>query len=320
MPEGSIVRRERCHATTTRRGLNRRCMHDTLRGIYCHQHEKQLRGLRIMKSEIPDAGMGVFTTKVIPKGATVCQYTGDEVVEKDPDYANPYALQIKKKPPTFIVADETNEPGEGRWVNDGRGVLPNNAKLVYNKKSEMASVKALRKIEVGEEILVDYGEEYPWREPTPTRKEVVPKRKPAIIREPSPTPPAPRKKKLIKPDHGPEPEDWPAPAEEPEPPITRPKPKPKPKVKRSGDEKFQIDTLKRLVALQDLWDDKDLNRKLKLPQVKHQIAVPDNKGNYTMKLNKLFKTERQLWVDHVNQNPRNRMTMDRAFDIIDKAL
>ncbi len=306
MPEDAIIRRERCRAITKRRGLNRRCKHTTLHGIYCHQHQRTERGLRITKSELPGAGDGVFTTKPIPKGAIVCYYTGDEVVEKDPEYSNLYALQIKKRPPTFIVADETNEPGEGRWVNDGRDIVPNNSAMIYNKKTDTAYIKAKRDIEPGEEILVDYGEEYPWREPTKPKK-VVPERKP-FVHQP--------KKKLIKPIQPPEPEDWPIPNPDLEPQVKAKR------VQRSPQEKHEIFHLKRLVALQHLWNDEKLAHSLKIPPVKRVINVPKKKKGelFNYALEKLLKKERGLWVKHVNQNPRNNMTEARAHAIIEKSV
>ena len=123
----------------------------------------------------------------------------------------------------------------------------------------------------------------------------------------------PGKKKLIKPDHGPEPEDWPVPEPDPEPVRAR--------VKRSPHEKHEIFYLKRLVALQQLWDDEKLATALKIPLVKHVINVPRRvEGKFNKALEKLLIKERGEWVRHVNQNPRNRMTDDRAYKIIEKAV
>src|SRR5680860_656150 len=108
MSDGSIKRTERCHAITRRRGADTRCKHTTLRGHFCWQHLKANQGLRVMKSELPGAGKGLFTTKPIPRGAVIARYTGDIVVEMDPNYGNPYALQIQDIPPTFLDASRTN--------------------------------------------------------------------------------------------------------------------------------------------------------------------------------------------------------------------
>ena len=100
------------------------------------------------------------------------------------------------------------------------------------------------------------------------------------------------------------------------------KPKPKAKrVQRSNIDKHEIFHLKRLVVLQKLWDDTSLNQKLEIPQVKHEIVVPRRvDGKFDIALEKLLVKERGIWVQHVNQNPRNRMTVARAHDIIEKAV
>jgi hypothetical protein len=169
------VMRERCHAITTRRGLNRRCKHTTLRGIYCWQHLKAIEHLRIKKSILfPDAGMGLFTTVPIKKDVKITPYTGPVVVSHDPNYGNPYVLQIKKHPPTFIDSIKTNEPGLGRWANAARGKKQDNAQLIYNKRK--AYLKSIKPISANAEITTSYGSTY-WKHYKKKAKAVVPKRR-----------------------------------------------------------------------------------------------------------------------------------------------
>ena len=134
------------------------------------QHEKKLRNLRIKKSNIPNAGKGLFTTKYIPKGAVIAGYTGERVINKDPNYGNPYALQIKKY--TFIDASKSNT-AEGRFANDCRGACKNNALLQYDKANKKAFLAAKHNIKAGSEITTSYGKDY-WKN---IRNFVVPKRK-----------------------------------------------------------------------------------------------------------------------------------------------
>lgn len=328
MPEGSIQRTERCHAITKRRGANTRCKHMTTISQYCWQHEKALRGLRIKTSEIPGAGKGVFTTMPIPKGAIICKYTGDIVQEDDPDYSNPYALQIKERPPTFIDASKTNEPGEGRWVNDGRDVMPNNAELVYVSRDKMGYVKALRDIRPGEEILVDYGEDYPWPDESSKRTEVVPKwRKPEEVLPSLPAkavvmPAAKPKMKLIKPDHGPD--EY--------PPIVFKDDEPKPAAKKkpvlSKQEKLDLKHEKyirdRMRVVQDLFHDEKLAADLKVPVSKRVVKMPE-RGKldpvaWEQLMEKTLITNKALLVKHFNRNPRNAMTSDKLYDIIEQVI
>jgi len=183
---GTIVRTERCQAITKRRGLNRRCLHTTSKGSLCWQHLKAKKGLRIKESNIPSAGLGLFTTKFIPVGAIICKYTGDTVIEEDPDYGNPYALQVKERPPTYIDASRSNT-AEGRYANDGKSMRKNNSYLLYNRKKKEGYLEAARDINANEEILCSYGDDY-WKG-EPKQVSVVPKWKKSVKQ--------PRKRKRI---------------------------------------------------------------------------------------------------------------------------
>ncbi len=125
-----------------------------------------------------------------------------------------------------------------------------------------------------------------------------------------------KKRKLIKPDHGPEPPELVFRAE----PERAPKPKPKIKRKaRSPADKHEIFHLKRILALQDLYNDKNLAHELRIPVSHRVINVPPRGSQlFNYALEKLLKKEIQSWVDHVNQNPRNRMTVSKANSIIEK--
>ena len=185
---GTIVRTERCQAITKRRGLNRQCKHTTSKGTLCWQHLKAQKGLRIKESKIPSAGLGLFTTKFIPVGAIICKYTGDLVIEQDPDYGNPYALQVKKRPPTYIDASRSNT-AEGRYANDGKSVRKNNSYLLYNRKKQEGYLESARDIQPNEEILCSYGDDY-WKGET-KQVAVIPK----LRRPQQQTPPKPQRKR-----------------------------------------------------------------------------------------------------------------------------
>ena len=157
----SQVVREQCHGITERRKVKHRCKHVTLKGIYCHQHLKKLTGLAVRKSTVaPRSGMGLWNIgNEIPPGKQIADYSGDRVVSHDPNFGNPYVLQIKKRPPTFIDAAKTNT-GYGRWANDRKG--NNNADLVYNTRTQKAYLKSKKKIPSKTEITTAYGATY-WR-------------------------------------------------------------------------------------------------------------------------------------------------------------
>ena len=156
---GSIQQTERCHATTKRRGANTRCKHRTTRSTMCWQHLQALKQLRIKTSPIKNAKLGLFTTDDIDKGSIIAKYTGDVVIDKDPDFHSPYALQIA--PTKYIDASRSNT-AEGRYANDALNnqAYDNNAELLYNKRGRYGYLKATRDIWKGEEILTSYGDDY----------------------------------------------------------------------------------------------------------------------------------------------------------------
>ena len=153
----SIVINEQCHAMTGRRWAKepRRCKHTTNRGIFCWQHLKQKEGFRIKKSTIPNAGLGLFTTKPIKNNVNVTEYSGDHVVSRDPNYGGPYVLETKKY--HYIDASKTNEKGLGRWINH-QPLRKSNTKFVINRgKAYMKSTKPIAK---DKELFVPYGAQY----------------------------------------------------------------------------------------------------------------------------------------------------------------
>jgi hypothetical protein len=322
----SIRRTERCHYTSEKNGKEVRCKNMTQKGLYCWIHEKLLKGLRITKSGIPRSGAGVYTTKDIPKGAKICQYTGEEIVDDDPDYTNPYALQIKERPATYIDGAMTNTPGEGRWVNDGHGRLHNNAELVYDKDTGKAWVVALKRIKAGDEILVDYGDTYPWKKgehgTMETAAEQREQRKP--------------KKALIKPPEQPDDDSVPkilenyVPPPHPEPAKERKKPQQRNAGLRSrptlqskqerADAKFEKEMLKRIGIIQELYQDKDLAQKIKVPVSNRKVKIPERGTDpvqWQRALEKAFKQNLKDMAAWMNKNPRNAVDQKRAWDIVD---
>jgi len=163
---------QQCEAITKRRGLNRLCKHTTSKSRFCWQHLKALEGFRIKKSTIPNAGLGLFYEgkKPIKKDSVVTEYTGKRVVTADPNYGNPYVLEVKKH--TFIDASKTNEPGLGRWENDPRNKRKANTRFSYSTRTKKATMKATKEIKTGTELLVPYSAEY-WKH-YPLRKQYQP--------------------------------------------------------------------------------------------------------------------------------------------------
>ena len=185
MSEHSIKRTDRCQAMTLRRNANTRCKHMTQRGIYCHQHEKALKHFRIKEH---DGDLALFTTEPIPAGETICLYTG-QLVQDDAEANNPYAVQVKRRPATYLDASHTNEPGEGRWAHHHGQP---NAKFIFEQERSRGRLDALRDIEAGEEIIFSAPVLKPRmkiisrpnleEEPIPKKKERKPTKKKAPVK------------------------------------------------------------------------------------------------------------------------------------------
>lgn len=304
---GSVQMVERCHAITTRRGLNRRCMHVTRQGRFCNQHLKQHEGLRITKSQLPGAGKGLYTYKDIPKGAIIAQYTGDVVVSHDHEFANPYSLQIKERPPTYIDASKTNT-GEARFANDARS-KSNNAILVYNKRTKQSFLRAKRDIEAGEEVFTSYGDDF-WDSKAPGFYLPNIKR----MREASNLPPAhPRVDAVREPavvENVIEPDEAAFVEEEEAAEAPAPKPRKKRVVKKktiddknmAKTKKFAKTALRRLSVIQAIFNNDKIASQIKdlvKRKTKKEIRVPDSEGmtgtDFQLVLSKLItKEEKEL--------------------------
>jgi hypothetical protein len=98
-------------------------------------------------------------------------------VSHDPDYGNPYVLQIKKDPPTFIDAIKTNEKGLGRWANSAKSGKRNNSKLVLHMRK--AYLKSTKLIPKNTEITTAYGPTY-WKYYKKKARAVIPRRRPIV--------------------------------------------------------------------------------------------------------------------------------------------
>lgn len=147
-----------------------RCRRRTSKTNLCYQHLASEEHLKIKKSNIPNAGFGLFATQRIPAHTKAADYTG-RIVENIGDYDAPYALQVRQDPPMFIDANRTTDAA-GRYSNDitgrannrmPRGRGRNNAKLSAwwgRGGVPHASVKTTRPVPAGHEIYVRYGNQY----------------------------------------------------------------------------------------------------------------------------------------------------------------
>lgn len=159
---GPIVIVEQCHGRTAK---GQRCKRRSQKSGMCWTHLQKEQGLRVKKSQVEDAGDGLYAMKEFRRGNDITEYGGDRVVldaegnniETGRPWVSQYGLQIRQRPPTFIDARKTNS-APGRWANTARGSeFRNNSQLVYNSRGRKAHVRATKTIEPGEEIFVPYG-------------------------------------------------------------------------------------------------------------------------------------------------------------------
>ena len=158
-PSGAIVTpSQRCTANT-KAGVH--CKQRTAKGQYCWNHLRSIEGLRIKKSDVPNAGLGLFAARDLPANKRI-DYTGDKI-QVVPGQGGPYFLEITNS--MAIDAARTN-CGQGRWANDPRGTdkTANSEFVVYTPRggTRTACLRTLRPIKNGEEILIKYGGTY-WR-------------------------------------------------------------------------------------------------------------------------------------------------------------
>lgn len=118
--------------------------------------------LEIKPSQIPGAGLGLYTKVFIPVGSLVTEYKGlvttwDAVKEQ---IDNDYIYYISRN----HVIDAAPTPGVlARYANDAKGLtqVPGlNNNCIFKKIDGRVFIKARTNILPGSEILVNYGKQY----------------------------------------------------------------------------------------------------------------------------------------------------------------
>ncbi|HYO21776.1 MAG TPA: SET domain-containing protein-lysine N-methyltransferase [Flavisolibacter sp.] len=118
--------------------------------------------LEIKESTIPGAGKGLFTKTAISKGTKIVEYKGTittwNAVRRDA--TNAYIYYVK---PNYVIDARDHPKSLARYVNDAKGLVKtkgrtNNAK--FSKDGLRVFVVAIKDIEAGEEIFVEYGKGY----------------------------------------------------------------------------------------------------------------------------------------------------------------
>lgn len=139
----------------------------------CDDHTDAEDGVRVMRSTIPGAGMGLFATRAFKKGERIGKYTGEVLTLEDvvrrygSDRATaPYVVQAS---PSVFIDAAAHRPAVA-YVNHNRDEC--NCEYISAHRGGNALVSrfgvdvlATRDIEPGEELFANYGSQYRINEP-----------------------------------------------------------------------------------------------------------------------------------------------------------
>ena len=134
-----------------------------------NQRIKQKReNVCIKKSQIPNAGLGLYILEDAEAGVYITRYSGTpRGAEENKKSCGDYRVQVHKN--LFLDAKDPNH-FESRYINDSRGSkFEPNARFTADYKTNTCSktsytwikIFALRPLTANEEIFLDYGEDYP---------------------------------------------------------------------------------------------------------------------------------------------------------------
>ncbi len=161
---------QQCEAFTK---AGNRCKKRVCIGVpYCYTHLLYNKNLKIKKSNIPNAGNGLFALNpklennaiIFKKGQIIANYEGEKLNQNNIDqrygrYTAPYAIRWKKD----NIIDAACKRGIASLANNNRGNI-NNAELISNRNG--AALKAKNNIKNNEEIYASYGSSYRYNEGT----------------------------------------------------------------------------------------------------------------------------------------------------------
>ena len=156
-------------------GELRDCERQTTRGTLCWQHGIELLGLRVKKSGIEDAGLGLFTTRSRKAREIVDEYRGEVISQADFDrHPSAYGVAVSQG---RIVNPIRSTDCLARFSNDARTARKNNCELISDRQYGIRYAKprytdgsgakvyliTKRAVAAGSELLTSYGNAY-WSE------------------------------------------------------------------------------------------------------------------------------------------------------------
>ena len=128
---------------------------------FCGQHTKEHLGISVRKSNIPQAGLGLFAEKPFAIDDRIVEYSGEKLTtgqydrRYDKDSMGSYGIQLSEK---FVIDAHLTSSGVARYACDFHGSGKKSNAEYVNFGSRIWIV-AIKKIKVGDEILTDYGDD-----------------------------------------------------------------------------------------------------------------------------------------------------------------
>ncbi|MBU3741928.1 MAG: SET domain-containing protein [Candidatus Kapabacteria bacterium] len=142
-------------------GPRGRCAKNTtITHPYCGKHTAEVLGLRVAKSRVPNAGLGLYAVRTFKKGEHIVEYTGQRMSIEDYDakYAQDglgsYGIEVNAD--TVIDAAKTSS-SVARYACDYHGSGKRGPNARYESDDVKVWIVALKTIRPGEEIFTDYG-------------------------------------------------------------------------------------------------------------------------------------------------------------------
>jgi hypothetical protein len=123
------------------------------------------KSLFIRKSNLPQAGKGLFTKIDISKSTRILEYKGKKRKWKEVKHLDGYNGYLMYITRNAVIDALHYKKTLGRYANDARGFsripkLRNNCE--YVSEGDRCYLEAKRSIKKGEELLVGYGKEF-WQ-------------------------------------------------------------------------------------------------------------------------------------------------------------
>jgi hypothetical protein len=141
-------------------------------GPYCDHHTKEIEGVKVRRSQIPGAGLGLFAVRTFLPGSYISQYGGDALTDREVDdryvrglktFRVQYGLNSTIGGRNRVVDGVVSSSGNARYANDARGTLCFNNAVLCDSEDPRTRLKAIKTIHPGDEIFCSYGKSF-WRD------------------------------------------------------------------------------------------------------------------------------------------------------------